>query len=426
MFMERQFSQQVGITFITQMAGIFFTILTTAVIARWLGPEGKGIIDLALLVPGMLSLFLSGGINVANVYFAGTRRLDVPILTENSIKFAMLATILGIVIVGILIASGWLLFLVPGISIWLVLLAMVGLPFRLLSSYLSGILLGLQRIVTVNMINVVQSLLTLMLTISLVIGLGMGLGGPVLSSLGAGMVSLTLLIIILRREGSVFEPKRNPSAMYPVLSFGLKGHIGNVLQFFNYRLDMFFVNYFVGSGSVGIYSVSVGLVEILWFFPNAMGFVIFPKATATKPEVMRAFTPKVFWITLGVTVLGAMGLVVLGKPLIQFIYSLTFIDAYLPMLALLPGVILLGSAKVLTNEIAGRGYPQYNSLSAGIAFILTVVFNLILIPRYGILGAALASSISYTVGFFASVGFYLMISRRITQFDLEKYKQGMK
>jgi O-antigen/teichoic acid export membrane protein len=154
-----------------------------------------------------------------------------------------------------------------------------------------------------------------------------------------------------------------------------------------------------------------------------MGFVIFPKATATRPEVMSVFTPKVFWVTLGVSVLGATGLVVLGKPLIQLIYSLTFINAYLPMLALLPGVVLLGAAKVLTNEIAGRGYPQYNSLSAGTAFILTVVFDLILIPRYGILGAALASSISYTVSFFASVGFYLMISRRITHFGLEGYKQ---
>jgi O-antigen/teichoic acid export membrane protein len=189
---------------------------------------------------------------------------------------------------------------------------------------------------------------------------------------------------------------------------------------------MFFINYFVGSGSVGIYSVSVGLAEILWYFPNAVGFVIFPKATATKPEVMSAFTPKVFLITLGVTALGAIGLMALGKTFIQLIYSFAFIDAYIPMLVLLPGVILLGGAKVLTNEIAGRGYPQYNSINAGIALILTVIFDLILIPRLGMLGAALASSISYTAGFFASVGFYFIVSRRIPEFDLERNRQEIK
>jgi O-antigen/teichoic acid export membrane protein len=408
------------------MAGLCLTVVTTAVIARWLGPEGKGIIELALLLPGMLSLFLNGGIGVANVYFAGTRHLDVPVLTENSVKFAIVSTILGGLIVGVLIASGWLLVLVPGISIWLILLALLGVPCRLLSGYLSGILLGLQRIITVNMINLVQAMLTLVFTILLVIGLKVGLNGPILSSLGAGMAGLIILIIILRRAGGVFKPCRNPSAMRSLLSFGLKGHIGNILQFFNYRLDMFFVNYFMGTANVGIYGVSVGFAEMLWYFPNAVGFVIFPKATATKPEVMSAFTPKVFWITLGVTALGAIGLVVLGKSLIQLIFSLKFVGAYLPMLVLLPGVILLGGAKVLTNEIAGRGYPQYNSMNAGIALILTVIFDLILIPRLGILGAALASSISYAVGFFASVGFYLVVSRRKTEFDLETHKQEIK
>jgi O-antigen/teichoic acid export membrane protein len=421
-FIERHFTQQVGVTLITQVIGIFLSIITAAIIARWLGPEGKGAITLALLVPGMLSVFLSGGINVANVYFAGSRKLEVAVLSENSVKFAILSTLLGILIVGTLVATGWLSVLVPGITLWLILLAMVGFPFGLLSGHLSAILQGLQRIIMVNMIHLVQSVLTLILTLLLVIGFRMGLLGALLSSLVPGIVSPIIMIVILRREGGVFKPSWNTSAMRSTLSFGLKGHIGNLLQFFNYRLDTFFVNYFIGPGAVGIYSVSVGLAELLWHFPNAVGFVIFPKAAATKPEVMNIFTPRVFRITLGVTTLGAIGLVFLGKLLIQLIYSLAFVGAYVPMLALLPGVVLLGGAKVLTNEIAGRGYPHYNSLSAGVAFILTVIFDLILIPRFGILGAALASTIAYTTIFFAAAGFYLMISRRTTEFNFERYR----
>lgn len=83
-----------------------------------------------------------------------------------------------------------------------------------------------------------------------------------------------------------------------------------------------------------------------------------------------------------------------------------------PMLALLPGVVLLGGAKVLTNEITGRGYPHYNSINAGLALVLTVVLDLVLIPRYGVLGAALASSIAYSAISFTAIGFYLKASRR--------------
>jgi O-antigen/teichoic acid export membrane protein len=181
---------------------------------------------------------------------------------------------------------------------------------------------------------------------------------------------------------------------------------------------MFIMNYFLGPRDVGIYSISVGLGELLWHFPNAVSFVIFPKAASTRPEVLNIFTPRVFRITLGLTALGAGGLVLFGKPIISFIYSSTFLPAYVPMLALLPGVVLLGGAKVLTNEIAGRGYPHYNSVNAGLALILTVVLDFMFIPRYGVFGAALASSISYTVIFFVAMGFHLAVIRKTKELNL--------
>jgi O-antigen/teichoic acid export membrane protein len=411
---QATFITNVSSTFLVQVLHLFLYLATTAILARWLGPEGKGTIALALLVPGMLNIFLSGGVNVANVYFAGSRKLDVSILTENSVKFTIFSTLLGIFIVGILIATRGLSILVPGIKPWLVFIAMVGLPFSMLNSYLSAILQGRQHILMVNVINLFQSISLLTLTVLFVIGLKMGLLGALLSYLGSGLVSLTILIIVLFKEKGVFRPHWNLSGMRSILSFGLKGHIGNIFQFFNYRADTFVLNYFMGAEGVGIYSVSVGLAELLWHFPNAVGFVIFPKAAATKPEVMNVFTSRILCVTLGVTTLGAVGLVILGRSIIRLIFSLTFMDAYLPMLVLLPGVIFLGGAKVLTNEIAGRGYPQYNSITAGVAFVLTILFDLIFIPRFGIIGASLASTISYSAIFFMAIGFYFNIRRRIT------------
>jgi O-antigen/teichoic acid export membrane protein len=200
--------------------------------------------------------------------------------------------------------------------------------------------------------------------------------------------------------------------MRSTLFFGLKGQIGNILQFFNYRLDLFIVNYFLGPRDVGIYSVSVGLAELLWHFPNAVSFVIFPKAANTRPELLNNFTQRVLRITLGFTAAGAIGLLFLGKPIISIIYSSAFLAAYAPMLALLPGVVLLGGAKVLSNEIAGRGNPQYNSINAGLALVITVVLDLLLIPQYGVLGAALASSIAYTMIFFTALGFHRAVRRK--------------
>jgi len=412
------FVQNVASTFLVQGFSLFLSIAAAAIVARWLGPEGKGILAMALLLPGMMRLFLSGGIEVANVYFAGSRRLDLPTLTANSATFAVLATVLAIGVAGILAATGWLGTLVPGVPLQLVLLAMVGIPLGLFTGYLSSILVGLQRITTANVTTLSQGVTRLILTIALVIGCRWGLVGALLASLGAMTVNTLAVAALLRREGGVFLPRWNLPVMRTTLSFGLRGYVGNVLQFFNYRLDMFLVNYFLGPTGVGIYTVSVSMAELLWYLPNAVGFVIFPRAAATKPEVMNAFTPRVFRITLGLTALGALGLALLGKPLTILIYSSAFANAFIPMLVLLPGVVLLGSAKVLTNEIAGRGYPHYNSAASGLALVLTLVLDLLLIPRLGVLGASLASSVAYTAIFFISIVFYLIVSRKTTAVTL--------
>ena len=130
----------------------------------------------------------------------------------------------------------------------------------------------------------------------------------------------------------------------------------------------------LGPSAVGIYTVAVALAELLWHLPNAVSFVIFPKASATRAEDMNRLTPRIFALTLGITCLGGGVMALLGRQLIQTIYSDLFLPAYLPLLALLPGVVLLGGGKVLTNEIAGRGFVHYNSVNAGLALVLTVIF----------------------------------------------------
>lgn len=412
-FLQGQFRKQVGATFFTQLIGLIFSVTTAAIIARWLGPEGKGIVTMALLAPGMMVIFLNSGIGVANVYFAGSKRMNIPTLTVNSVIFAFLATIFGMFIIGALLATGSLQALLPRAPIWLVLIAMIGLPVGILTGYFTTILQGLQAIIKINLVNLAQGALTLALTFLLVANFRVGLLGALMAYLLTSISSLIVLTFLLQKEGGVFLSKWNPSVMRSTLSFGLKGHIGNILQFFNYRLDIFFVNYFLGPAGVGIYSVSVGMAEFLWYLPNAVGFIIFPKAASTQPEVMNLFIPRVFRIALGLTALGAVGLVFLGKQLIQWVFSSSFDSAYLPLVALLPGAVLLGGAKILSNDIAGRGYPQYNSINAGVAAVLTIILDLVLIPSYGVLGAAIASSISYSIIFLAALCFHRLVSLRI-------------
>jgi len=110
--------------------------------------------------------------------------------------------------------------------------------------------------------------------------------------------------------------------------------------------------------------------------------------------------------------MGALGLIIFGKLIIRILLSRAFLGAYVPMLVLLPGVILLGLAKILFADILGRGYPQYSSIISGSSLVITIVLDLTLIPRMGITGAALASSVAYTFHFVQAIVLYAIIRRR--------------
>ncbi len=406
------FVRQVGTTVLSQATNLLLSLVTAAITARWLGPEGKGQLSLALLISGILSLFLSFGLNTANVYFTGSRRLPIPALTANSMAFSLLGMLLGFLIVSILAVLHLLPLIVPGVPLRYVFMGMLALPLGLTISNLSSVLLGLRRITTLNVLRVLQAALAIPLLFLFVVWLKLGVPGAILVSLATSSLYLAGNAYFLRREGATFWPRWNPSVIRPTLAYGMKGYVGNLMQFFNCRLDAFIVNAFVGPASVGIYGVAVSLAELLWHLPNSVGFVIFPKASSTDHQSMNRFTPRVFWIVLAISGVAATGIALFGKLMIRLIFSEAFLAAYVPLLALLPGVVLLGAGKVLTNDIAGRGYPHYNSIVAGLTLVITVVLDLLLIPRMGILGAAIASSVAYSSTFLLSMMFYGIVSRR--------------
>lgn len=409
------FAQQVAVTFLSQGLTLIFSMAMAAITARWLGPVGKGEVVLTLMIPGVLQLVLGMGINVANVYYVGCRRIAVPKLTANGLVFALMGTVIGYLIVLSLIATQYLSVIVPGVRLHLLFIGLLALPIGLINANLSSLLLGLRHITSLSLIQATQASLTPILGILLIVWLQLGVLGAILATLGSNLAALLATIMLLRFKLGREWCKWDRQMVKPIMHYGLRAYVGNLLQFFNYRLDTFIVNAFVGPAALGIYTSSVTLAELLWQLPNSVALVFLPKAAATNSESMNKLTPKLVGIVLGMSILAALGLAIFGKIIIRILLSEAFADAYYPLLVLLPGVVFLGAAKIISSDIAGRGYPQYNSSISAASLVLTVLLDLILIPRIGIMGAALASSASYTLTFLLSIGLYLKVRQMPSQ-----------
>lgn len=408
----RDFFTQVAVTFFAQIASLGLSLVTGVLTARFLGPEGKGLVALALLVPSVLAVLASAGLGPAAAYLVGSRRAPLATVSGSGAALALLAGATALASGAALVWTGVLDVLVPGVPAWLVLLAIATVPLTVIGEFQGAILQGLGRIATANLVRVAQGIWVLLATVLLVALVRAGPAGAVSAVVAGACVYLLATSALVRREGGRITPTWNVPAFRAMLSFGLRGHVGTVLQLLNYRFDVFIVNYFLGPVHVGLYTVAVALAELLWFLPNAAGFVIFPKASASPSEKMNSFTPRVLKAVLALSAMSAALLAITGRMLIATLYAPAFLAAYEPMLLLLPGVVLLGGAKVVTNELAGRGYPHYNSMMAAAALTITLLGDVLLIPLYGLYGAAATSSIAYGSIFVASLIFRRVVVAR--------------
>lgn len=395
----------------TQVGALAIGMVTSVFTARLLGPSGRGVLTVAILVPTMLQLVVNAGAPSANVFLTGSRRFDDEQLARNSTLVCVGGSIIGSLVVLALALTDTLRLVIPHVATGIIALSMLSLPLLLLKGTVGGILHGRQQLRTIGLIEIIQAVILLVLTLVLLGSMHLGVSGAVAATVVSVFVGTAATMRATHLSAKAWLPQWDMVVLRPMLKYGLKGNAANLMQFFTYRLDSLIMNAIAGSSPVGIYSVSVRLGELLWLGPSAVSYAIFPKAARDDRATMDRFTPKAFWITAWLCLAGAVGMAAVGSVAVQALFGKAFSGAYLPLVTLLPGIVLLGAGSVLANEIAGRGHPGYNALGAVLTLMVTVTLDLILIPRHGATGAAAASTCAYTVSFLTAVGAYLHVSK---------------
>lgn len=367
--------------------------VTSVIVARTLGVEGKGIYALVLMVGSLLVLFYSFGLGNSITYFTANRQYSPASLFAFSLSATLLISMVG----GILFYFAYQVFLgeriLAGVTMEHVWLILISLPFSLLITFLSSIVHGRQQFVEYNLITLARVFSNLLFQIvsSLLKG---GIYGAILAWLASNVLAFGVSLWYVREDIrlSIFVPR---AMLKPMTSYGLKNYITNLLTFFNLRLDTFFVNYFSGSMMVGLYTTGVSAAELVWYVPNAIGSALFPKSSAMPRETAARLTAQICRQALLVSTLLVLASAVLGPILIPLFYGLDFKASITPFLWLLPGILGISLSKIIAANLGGIGKPQYATYTSVATIVITIVLDILLIPLYSIVGAAIASSIAY-------------------------------
>jgi len=158
-------------------------------------------------------------------------------------------------------------------------------------------------------------------------------------------------------------------------------------------------------GQVGFYTLAAGLVEKMWLFPESMREVIFVEVANQRKG--KEFVARLCRISFFVLATASLLLGVSAPFFIPLLYSKEFLPAVLPFIILLPGILIFSFSKLLASYFAAINMVKINTYASILALVLNLGLNFWLIPKFGMNGAAIASTISYSAGAFLQVGLFL-------------------
>jgi O-antigen/teichoic acid export membrane protein len=181
------------------------------------------------------------------------------------------------------------------------------------------------------------------------------------------------------------------------LRYGGKAQIGQIFHFMNFQFDLLVVGIFASLASVGYYAVAQTLAQLAIYLGVAFQISILPLVSRLEGDARQTETTQRAVRHHGILALVVIAMNAVFAPFVLVLgYGAGFRPALVPLLILLPSMWFLGTGNLISGDLRGRGRPGLASLLKGVTAALTVALDFALIPSFGVVGAAVASCITYT------------------------------
>jgi len=369
----------------TKIASILLAFITGLIISRVYGAEGKGKITLLLLIPTIISIYASFSIGEGFLYFIGKDKIS----KQNFSKLLLKASLIFIPVLLILYITAYF-FIDKYTYYFSPQILLVILLF--LNSIYKFSLRGILDIKNFNFIQILEPLVVLIFLLLIAFNnleIKYLLWGYVLSNIIAVIYMFYILKNKLKNNNKAITFKE-------IFNYGYKVHFFRILNFTEAKFDILLVGYLLNVSQVGIYSIAVTITLIFQsVVQTSISTVLLPTLVKSNYEEQKFITLRYFKLSLSLAFLFLMGSLIFGKFFIVSVYGEEFRGAYIPMIILLLGALIKAPAATINSFFKSIGKPEELYKTSIITVIINILLCFILIPKYGITGAAISSSISY-------------------------------
>jgi O-antigen/teichoic acid export membrane protein len=391
-----------------QLVQVAALVGITILVTRVTGAHGRGIYTLASSVAILAATITALGISWAGIYYIGKRLFPLADVASTLLTVSMAAA--AVAMAGV--AAAYVLFqhtYFHEVSPTQALLMMALTVFFQLATTTASIVLGMNRPLHYAAITMIQVVGALVIQVILAVA-GSLTATSALVALAIGAATSAGYGLMLVGREAPLRLGVDSKILRSFFNFGIRGYAANLMMLLSYRLDALIVNGLRGVTSLGYYSVATAMAETLTYGAVGFALVLFPQVSSVERKEADRIAPVVCRNAVFMTLVGAVVMFVVSRQLILFVFGSGMTTALQPLWLLLPGIVSLAAARVISSYLSGIGKPIYTTYIAAGAVFLTVVLDLLLIPPYGINGAAAASSIVYTCTAAASVWIFKLES----------------
>jgi O-antigen/teichoic acid export membrane protein len=368
--------------------GLFTGIVT----ARVLGPKDRGELSFLVLVPMILTVVGSLGMENGIYYFwhHGEGRFQSHLLGACAVVTLASGSFFGLLSYA---AISWLR---PQTALLLRLLVAASIPLVVANAMLTMALLASGRIGRYNASRLAGPIFYTCTIAALWVFGRLGVSSAFLAWFGSMVVTviadLTLMIGLVGRK-----PQWDARMTRRSLSYGLRSWVGNVSQYGTLRLDQVMLGALAGNGPLGFYYATVSVGETLLYVATNTGTAMMAQFGRRSITERRQLALLTMVATATLTAVAVIVLALWGGSAINLLFGKSYLPALSSLRILLIGMIPLALAQIMSGYFIAIGRAQVFAHAALASLGVTVIADIVLIPHFRADGAAMASVLAYMV-----------------------------
>ena len=411
----------------TGIASQVIIFLSSIFVIRALGPELRGYYTFLGILGFFLIPIFSFGFIAGLGYHISSKQYNPKDVTKSVIVIALLRSV--VIITAVLALKYFNLLGETGnkLSVWYLLPVLLTFPLNMIKESFHRVLLSDSQYAKANTLSIIYSIVSPIIVFLLVVLFRLNFVGVVIAIVISNVINFLVTIIYVNKLYTVSDLSKPYDKVFvkKVFSYGVKGWIGDIAVTTNNRVDQLILGYFLPPASLGIYSICGSIGQILWILPGSIRQILFNRNAEMQHDAdKKALTARyhAFFMLSGLVI--AALFILLSKYIVQFLYGNAFLPAVVPLQIYLVGTGIYVGTMILTKYFVGTKEIIINTYIQLFSAAIGLITALLLVKSYGIIGAAISSSLSYIASYLLALYFFKDFKQLANGFVLF-FKKGL-